>query len=69
MLCHATENSRLTLACATEKARWKARFRIAARRSTAPDFGQVAFTIEAQSGQPICLQQIHGLSHVADCYR
>ena len=54
VLCHATEKSRFTLTCATENA----------LESSCPhsykvvhtaDFGQVAFTIEAQPGCPIQL--------------
>ena len=54
VLCHATEKSRLTLACATD----------AALKTSCPhtykvvhteDFGQVAFTIEARPDRPIQL--------------
>src|SRR5271166_836022 len=54
VLCHATEKSRLTLACATDTA----------LETTCPhgykvvhteDFGQVAFTIQARPGCPIQL--------------
>ena len=54
MLCHATENSRLTLACATEST-LESPIPHGCKTVHGPDFGQVAFTIEARSGQPVCL--------------
>ena len=56
MLCHATENSRLTLACATEST-LESPFPHGCKTVHGPDFGQVAFTIEARSGQPVCLSK------------
>ena len=54
VLCHATEKSRLTVTCATDHA-----LDISSRHTSktvhAEDFGQVAFTIEAQPGSPIQL--------------
>ena len=66
VLCHATEKSRFTLTCATENA----------LESSCPhsykvvhtaDFGQVAFTIEAQPGCPIQLTKyiVYHTSHTA----
>jgi alpha,alpha-trehalose phosphorylase len=66
VLCHATEKSRFTLTCATENA----------LESSCPhsykvvhtaDFGQVAFTIEAQLGCPIQLTKymVYHTSHTA----
>jgi alpha,alpha-trehalose phosphorylase len=54
VLCHATEKSRLTLACATDHA-LETSCPHAHKVSCTEDFGQVAFTIEAQSGCPIHL--------------
>jgi alpha,alpha-trehalose phosphorylase len=54
VLCHATEKSRFTLACATDHA-LKTACPHAHKGSYAEDFGQVAFTIEAQPGCPIHL--------------
>jgi len=56
VLCHATENSRLTLACATEST-LESPFPHSCKTVHGPDFGQVAFTIEARSGQPVCLSK------------
>jgi alpha,alpha-trehalose phosphorylase len=52
VLCHATEKSRLTLACVTESALdtlCPYTFKVA----NTEDFGQIAFTIEARPGCPI----------------
>ena len=54
VLCHATEKSRLTLACATDHALETACSHAYKVVHTA-DFGQVAFTIEARPGCPIHL--------------
>ena len=54
VLCHATEKSRLTLACATETA-LETSFRHACKVVHKEDFGQVAFTIEARAGSRIQL--------------
>src|SRR6516165_9593467 len=54
VLCHATEKSRLTLTCATDHA-LETSCPHAHKVSYTEDFGQVAFTIEAQSGCPIHL--------------
>ena len=54
VLCHATEKSRFTLACATDNALESAcpySYKVA----HTGDFGQVAFTIEARPGCPIQL--------------
>ena len=56
VLCHATEKSRLTLACATEST-LESPFPHSCKTVHSPDFGQVAFTIEARSGQPVCLSK------------
>src|SRR6476646_5174832 len=56
VLCHATEKSRLTLACATEST-LESPFPHSCKTVHGPDFGQVAFTIEARSGQPVCLSK------------
>jgi len=54
VLCHATDKSRLTLACATETA-LETSFRHACKVVHKEDFGQVAFTIEARAGSRIQL--------------
>ena len=54
VLCHATEKSRLTLACAVDHALETACSHGYKAVHTA-DFGQVAFTIEAEPGRPIHL--------------
>jgi len=54
VLCHATEKSRLTLTCATDNALESSCPHSYKVVQTA-DFGQVAFTIEAQPGCPIQL--------------
>src|SRR4029077_2188832 len=56
VLCHATEKSRLTLACATEST-LESPIPHGCKTVHSPDFGQVAFTIEARSGQPVCLSK------------
>ena len=54
VLCHATEKSQLTLACAVDHALETAcSHGYKANHTT--DFGQVAFTIEAEPGRPIHL--------------
>ena len=54
VLCHATEKSRLTLACATDHA-LETSCPHAHKVSYTEDFGQVAFTIHAQPHCPIRL--------------
>jgi alpha,alpha-trehalose phosphorylase len=54
VLCHATEKSRMTLACATDHALETACSH-AYKTVHTEDFGQVAFTIEARPGCPIHL--------------
>ena len=54
VLCHATEKSRLTLACATDHALETER-PDAYKAAHTEDFGQVAFTIQARPGCPIHL--------------
>jgi alpha,alpha-trehalose phosphorylase len=54
VLCHATEKSQLTLACAVDHALETACSHGHKAVHTA-DFGQVAFTIEAEPGRPIHL--------------
>ena len=54
VLCHATEKSRLTLACATDHA-LETSCPHSYKVVHTPDFGQVAFTIEARPGCPIQL--------------
>src|SRR6516162_2046672 len=54
VLCHATERSRLTLACATDHLLETA-CSYAHKVSYTEDFGQVAFTINAQPNCPIHL--------------
>lgn len=54
VLCHATEKSRLTLACATDHV-LETSCQHADKVAYTEDFGQVAFTIEAQPGCPIRL--------------
>jgi alpha,alpha-trehalose phosphorylase len=54
VLCHATEKSRLTLACATDHA-LESSCPHAYKVVHTPDFGQVAFTIDARPG---CLIQL-----------
>ena len=54
VLCHATEKSRLTLACATDHS-LETSCPHAHKVAYTEDFGQVAFTIEARPGCPIHL--------------
>jgi alpha,alpha-trehalose phosphorylase len=54
VLCHATEKSGLVLACATEQA-LETSCRHSHKTVHAENFGQVAFTVEAQAGCPIQL--------------
>ena len=54
VLCHATEKSRLTLACATDHA-LETSCPHSYKVVQTPAFGQVAFTIEARPGCPIQL--------------
>jgi alpha,alpha-trehalose phosphorylase len=54
VLCHATEKSRLTLACATDHA-LETSCSHAYKVACSEDFGQVAFTIEARPDCPIHL--------------
>jgi alpha,alpha-trehalose phosphorylase len=54
VLCHATEKSRLTLACATDHL-LETSCQHAHKVAYTEDFGQVAFTIEARPGCPIRL--------------
>jgi alpha,alpha-trehalose phosphorylase len=54
VLCHATEKSRFTLACATENA-LETSCQHSHKVVHTADFGQVAFTIEVQPGCPIQL--------------
>ena len=54
MLCHATEKSRFTLTCATDNA-LETSCPHSYKVVHSADFGQVAFTIEAQPGCPIQL--------------
>ena len=54
VLCHATEKSRLTLACAIDHA-LETSCPHAHKVVHTEDFGQVAFTIEAEPGRPIHL--------------
>jgi alpha,alpha-trehalose phosphorylase len=54
VLCHATERSRLTLACAIDHS-LETSCTEASKTSCSEDFGQVAFTIDAQPDCPINL--------------
>ena len=54
ILCHATEKSRLTLTCATDHA-LETSCPHTDKAVHTDDFGQVAFTIEAQPGCPVQL--------------
>jgi alpha,alpha-trehalose phosphorylase len=54
VLCHATEKSRLSVACATDHA-LETSCRHIEKAVHGDDFGQVAFTIEAEPGCPIQL--------------
>ena len=54
VLCHATEKSRLTLACAVDHA-LETSCRHGYKAAHTADFGQIAFTIEAEPGHPIHL--------------
>src|SRR3954454_20372599 len=57
VLCHATAKSRLTLACAIDHALVTVCLH-AHKVTFDEDFGQVAFTIEAQPGAPISLTKV-----------
>jgi alpha,alpha-trehalose phosphorylase len=52
VLCHATEKSRFTLTCATDNA-LESSCPHSYKVAHTTDFGQVAFTIDAQPGRPI----------------
>jgi alpha,alpha-trehalose phosphorylase len=54
VLCHGTEKSRLTVACATDHA-LETSCPHADKTVCSDDFGQVAFTIDARPGDPIQL--------------
>jgi alpha,alpha-trehalose phosphorylase len=54
VLCHATEKSRLTVACATDHA-LETSCPHSDKTVYRDDFGQVAFTVDARSGSPIQL--------------
>jgi alpha,alpha-trehalose phosphorylase len=54
VLCHATEKSRLNVACATDHA-LETSCPYTYKAVHAEDFGQVVFTIDARSGRPIQL--------------
>ena len=54
VLCHATEKSRSTLACATESA-LESQCSFAYKTAHSGDFGQVVFAIEARAAQSIDL--------------
>jgi alpha,alpha-trehalose phosphorylase len=54
VLCHATEKSRLTLACATDHA-LETSCPHTDKTVHRDDFGQVAFTVDARAGSPIQL--------------
>jgi len=56
VLCHATEKSRLTLTCATDHA-LETSCAHAYKVVYSEDFGQVAFSVEAQPGCPIHLSK------------
>jgi alpha,alpha-trehalose phosphorylase len=56
VLCHATEKSRLTLTCATDHA-LETSCAHAYKVVHSEDFGQVAFSVEAQPGCPIHLSK------------
>jgi alpha,alpha-trehalose phosphorylase len=66
VLCHATERSRLTLVCATDHT-----LEVSGPHSykvvSTPDFGQAAFTIDAEPGRPIQLTKyiVYHTSHTA----
>ena len=66
VLCHATEKSRLTLVCATDH-----KLEVTGPHShkvvSTPDFGQAAFTIDAEPGRPIQLTKyiVYHTSHTA----
>jgi alpha,alpha-trehalose phosphorylase len=54
VLCHATEKSAFTLTCATDSA-LESSCLYSCKVAHTADFGQVAFTVEAQPGRPIHL--------------
>jgi alpha,alpha-trehalose phosphorylase len=56
VLCHATEKSRLTLACVTDHV-LETSFQHTYKVSCSHDFGQAAFTIEARAGGQIRLSK------------
>ena len=64
VLCHATEKSRLKLTCATESALESA-CPHSYKTVHTPDFGQVAFTIDARPGSPIQLTK-YMVYHTSD---
>ncbi len=66
VLCHATERSGLTLACATDHAIETA-CSYTADVTNSDDFGQVAFRIDARAGEPIHLTKfmVYHTTHTA----
>jgi len=66
VLCHATEQSRLTLACAIDHA-LETSCTHTDRVNHTDDFGQAVFTIDAKAGQPIALTKfmVYHTSHTA----
>ena len=66
MLCHATERSRLALTCATDHF-LETSCTYGCKVTHNEDFGQVAFTIEAQPESPIHLSKymVYHTSHIA----
>jgi alpha,alpha-trehalose phosphorylase len=68
VLCHATEKSRLTLACAIDHA-LETSGPFACKAACADDSGQVVFIVEARPGSPIHLDKfmVYQTSQTASC--
>src|SRR5205085_1075039 len=56
LLCHGTERTGLVLACGMDHV-LTTECRHSERRECTPDFGQIAFTIDAEPGKPVRLEK------------
>jgi len=56
VLCHGTSNTKMVLACGVDH-RLDTECRSSSKWTLQPDFGQVAFTVDAEPGKPIRLEK------------
>ena len=56
MLCHGTDRTKMTLTCGIDH-RLETECRSSWKPNLQADFGQVAFTIDAEPGKPIRLEK------------